>query len=106
MLMYPPFTEFIKIQFSSVNKMKARDMANSFYSEVKAFTNSNDFVGEIYPVAESPLFKLNGRYRYRFLLKTPYRRKLYNLLRTMYDQYITNKDNVSVTIDVNPNNLY
>ncbi len=106
MLMYPPFTEFIKIQFSSTSNEKAKKLADSFYSKVKVITNSEDFIGEIYPVAESPLFKLNGKYRYRFILKTPYRKKLYDSLRTIYEQYLNNKDDVSIIIDINPNNLY
>jgi len=106
MLMYPPFSEFIKIQFSGTDKIKVKTIADEFYNKVSHLIESNDFNGDIFPVAESPLFRLNGRYRYRFMLKTPYKKNLYNSLREIYNTYISNRDDVNISIDVNPNNLY
>ena len=60
----------------------------------------------IYPLAESPLFKLNGKFRYRFMIKTPYKRNFYDALRNVYDKFVTNREDVTITIDVNPNNSY
>ncbi len=106
MLMYPPFTEFIKIQFSANDKSIAKKLADEFYAKVDLLIKSSNFSGELFPVAESPLFRLNGRYRYRFILKAPYKKALYDSLREIYDIFLSGKDDVSVTIDVNPNNLY
>lgn len=106
MLMYPPFTEFIKIQFSGREKSKVKLIADKFYADVKNSAITQEFTGELYHVSESPLFKINGKYRYRFIIKTPYKKNFCESLHHIYDKYIINRDDVSVSIDVNPNNTY
>jgi len=106
MLLYPPFTEFIKIQFSGNNKNDTKAFADKFYSDVSELTMTHDFVGEIYNVSESPLFRLNGKYRYRFMLKTPYKKEFYSALHNIYNKYIKNRSEISISIDVNPVNSY
>ncbi len=106
MLEYPPFTEFIKVQFSGADKNKVHNLANRFWQSTKAICDQAECARCIYPLAQSPLFKLNDKFRYRFMIKTPYKRNFYDALRDVYDKYITNRDDVNITIDVNPNNSY
>lgn len=102
-LLYPPFKEFIKIQFSGKNKYKVKDIASKFYNDIK---KSNPKDVELYNMGESPLFILNGNFRYRFMLKAAYKKDLYNFLHMLNDKYKNNKDNVSIIIDVNPVSTY
>ena len=106
MLEYPPFTEFIKVQFSGADKNKVYALAQRFWQSANAICEHTESARRIYPLAESPLFKLNGKFRYRFMIKTPYKRNFYDALRDVYDKYIANRDDVNITIDVNPNNSY
>lgn len=106
MLLYPPFTEFIKVQFSGLDKNKAKLIANKFYNDVKEITSDANFVGELYSVSECPLFRLNGKFRYRFMIKTPYKKDFYNSLGNIFKKYISNRDDVNISIDVNPINSY
>ena len=59
----------------------------------------------IFNPCESPIFKLNGKYRYHFLIKTAYKKDIYNIIDSVYRKYINNKENVTVSVDVNPNNI-
>ena len=106
MLEYPPFTEFIKVQFSGTDKNKVYDLGQRFWQNSKAICEQTECTRIIYPLAESPLFKLNGKFRYRFMIKTPYKRNFYDALRNVYDKFVTNREDVTITIDVNPNNSY
>jgi len=106
MLEYPPFTEFIKVQFSGADEHKVYTLAQRFWQSTQAICEQTDCARRIYPIAQSPLFKLNGKFRYRFMIKTPYKRNFYDALREVYDKYIANRDDVNITIDVNPNNSY
>ncbi|MBQ4526551.1 MAG: primosomal protein N' [Clostridia bacterium] len=105
LLMYPPFTEFIKIQFSGNNKSECKTICDKFYKDLNSVVDKNTFVGEIFNVSESPLFRINGKYRYRFIIKTPYKKEFYNTLHSIYQKYLHN-NNVSIMIDVNPVNSY
>lgn len=100
MLLYPPFTEFIKIQFSGINRQALRQCAEKFRKDVMELLD-DDFFGDIYKVSEAPVFKVNGKYRYRFMMKTPYKKKTYDILHNVYDKYLHVRD-ISITIDVNP----
>ncbi len=106
MLMYPPFTEFIKFQFSSDKSSEAKQVADKFYSDVKKLLEQTDVYAEVFPVAESPIFKIGGKYRYRFLIKTKYKKTFYDDIRKVLDKYLHSKNDISITVDVNPNNLY
>ena len=106
MLLYPPFTEFIKIQITGKNKTNIKEIITEFHSELTEIFLKNNFHGEIFKVSESPLFKINGNYRYRFMLKTPYKKAFYDILHSMYDKYVLKYNDSSISIDVNPINTY
>lgn len=106
MLMYPPFSEFINFVFSSSNKAESISLAKKFYDDLTNKLDLSGFKGTVFKPCESPLFKINGKYRYHFILKTPYRKQVYDTIGEVYKKYISNKNGVTVSIDVNPNSMY
>ena len=106
MLGYPPFTEFIKIQFSGASDKETKQTAKEFHKRVVDSMSDESHNITIYGVCESPLFKINNKYRYRFLIKTPYNKKIYNKLHIIYDESINKYNDVSISVDVNPVNTY
>lgn len=102
MLTYPPFTEFIKIQFSGADKTSTKKAADEFCTMLKKYTAENDFSGTVYNVSEAPLFIINKKYRYRILIKTPYKKAFYDSLHSMYDFFVSKNNDVSISVDVNP----
>jgi len=104
-LKYPPFSEFINFVFSSKNKGDAFKVANSFYSELISGLKSTSFCGTAFKPCESPLFRLNGKYRYHFLIKTPYKKDIYNKINEVYTKFSGIKSETAISVDVNPINL-
>lgn len=103
-LMYPPFCEFINFVFVSEDKNKALNTATRFYNELK-----NDKAGDgavFYKVCEAPLFRINNKFRYRFLLKCRYSASLYDCIGELYNKYSLQRNNSQIIIDVNPSNMY
>ncbi len=103
-LMYPPFCEFINFVFVSEDKNKALNTATRFYNELKTEEVGAD--ANFYKVCEAPLFRINNKYRYRFLLKCRYSASLYNRIGELYNKYLLQKNNSQIIIDVNPSNMY
>ena len=104
MLIYPPFCEFVNFVFTSENEALAKRTANAFAYELKK--KSNDFGIIFYPVGQAPMYKLNGKYRYRFLIKTRYSKKLYDTIASVYKDFLHKKGVSNISIDVNPANMY
>jgi len=52
------------------------------------------------------MYKLNGKYRYRFLIKTRYSKKLYDTIASVYKDFLHKKGVSNISIDVNPANMY
>ena len=104
--MYPPFCEMINITSSSDNEKMAYDhlrkFRNELISKVKELDNLS-FI-RIYNVTKSPMHKINGKYRYRFLIKTNYNRRLYNLINEILVKNY--KKDISIIVDVNAINMY
>ncbi len=104
MLFYPPFSEFIKIQFSGAKSFDVKEVAVKFRNQLLGGIEESDikFIGEIYSVSEAPLFRINGKYRYRFMIKTPYKKNFYDLLHRIYCEYTAKNEDVTISVDVNP----
>ncbi len=106
MLLYPPFSEFINFVFSSNNKQNAKNKADLFYKELCLGLKNSSFDGTSFLPCESPIFKINGKYRYHFILKTPYKKDVYDIIYEIYKKHLSTKNDVTISIDVNPNSMY
>ena len=58
----------------------------------------------IYNVTKAPMYKINNKYRYRFLIKTNYSKRLYNVINETLTKYY--KKDISIITDVNAINMY
>ncbi len=106
LLGYPPFSEFINFVFSSANQKSAFEKANSFYNELMSELGKTAFDGTVFKPCEAPLFRINNKYRYHFLIKTSYKKDIYNIIRKVYTSHQGGKNPVTISIDVNPNSMY
>jgi len=106
MLMNPPFSEYINFLFVGENKSDAQEHAFAVYEEVKAYFDQFGNVYDLFKPCETSVFKLGGKYRYHFLLKTAYKKDIYDALHVIYDKYKNNSKDVIMLIEVNPVNMY
>ena len=105
LLMYPPFSEFVNFVFSCKNENDAKSEAESFYKELMLELKKTSFAGNSFTPCESPMHKLSGKYRYHFLIKTPYKKDVYDAIACVYKKHLSNKKEVTISIDVNPNSM-
>ncbi len=106
LLMYPPFSEFINFVFSSKDEAAVKNAANTFYKKLMNELSGTGFSGAYFKPCGAPIYKINGKYRYHFILKTPYRKDIYDAISNVYRNLSYGKNDISVTIDVNPNSMY
>ena len=81
-------------------------MRNMQKQKIQIIKNNN-FENKImlYKPCEAPLYKINGKFRYRMLAKTVYSKKLYTELHNLYDRFLADKKSSSIIIDVNPQSM-
>ena len=91
----PPFCDIITIMAIGEDEAKVAARMDSIWDSVQ------DIEGAVKPVP-APLSKLNGRYRYRCLIKTD--GQIHDRLQEISRKYQSDKD-VSIIIDVNPNSM-
>ena len=103
MLVYPPFCEFINFVFTSGSAQTAKKTAFAFYNDLKALIGNTSIM---YKPGEAPMFKVNNNFRYRFLVKTRYSKDMYNVIYSLYREYLTKKNASKISIEVNPVNMY
>ena len=106
LLMYPPFSEFINFVFSSKNENDAKQESESFHKHLLKELNKINFSGSFFNPCQAPMHKLGGKYRYHFLLKTPYKKDVYDVIDSVYRKHLSNKKDVTISIDVNPNSMF
>ena len=104
MLIYPPFCEFINFVFTSDKMVEAMKIAEKFRSELCRIISPSEAM--FYTVTQAPLFKLNGKYRYRLLMKTRYSLTLYTKIAETLKKFSASKNPVQISVDVNPSNMF
>ncbi len=108
LLTYPPFCEIINFVFSSENDYDAQNSALKFHSMLKEKLSEGDYLKYVvaYKVMPSPIYKVNNKYRYRFIMKLTYIKKIYDLIHDVAEEYRKTKNCANLIIDANPYNMY
>ena len=104
---YPPFGDLIQVVFAATDEEKARLQAKR--AEIFLSMALKEGYGEgeeqnLYPAAPSVIQRVGAAYRYQLVLKAPKgRRKAYGeMLETMREEFGKKKNDVTVSIDINP----
>lgn len=108
LLTYPPFCEIINFVFSSEDETKTFVVANKFHIRLKESLTENDYLKYViaYKVIPAPISKINGCFRYRFIMKLAYSKAVYDIINNVASECRKSDDSVSLIIDTNPYNMY
>jgi len=108
LLTYPPFCEIINFVFSSENDYDTKNSALKFHSMLKEKLSGGDYLKYVvaYKVIPSPIYKINGKYRYRFIMKLTYSKKIFDMIHEVAEGYRKLKNCANLIIDANPYNMY
>ena len=91
----PPFCDIIVIMAVGEDESKVSTRMDAIWNSVKEIDGA-------LPPAPAPMSRLNGRYRYRCLIKTDV--EIHDQLQELFKKYQSDKD-VSIIIDINPNSM-
>ncbi len=108
MLGYPPFCEFININFSDSDFDKTKTTAKEFYDSLCQIVRDRGLEEYIsmFPPCQSAIGRINDKYRYRILARSRYNKGLYDALGSVYEKYSKSAKYANIIIDVNPQNMY
>lgn len=107
LLVYPPFCEIINFVFSSENELISFESAKKFHFMLRDALAAEECLEYVvaYRIVPAPLYKISGKYRYRFIMKLNYNRKVYNIIHRVSAQYRKSVEAANLIIDINPYNL-
>lgn len=102
LLNYPPFTDFISVDFVSSKKEEARAEAENFYKFLDSKNIS--WKSNIFKPKEANFFMGNNRHKYFVLIKVPKGKRgecltYTNLFR---NKSLASKKNITMVVDINP----
>jgi primosomal protein N' (replication factor Y) len=78
-LNFPPYYHLIQFLSTGICPEKARLNLENFHAKMLEYISSGLYIA-LYPVQSSPIEKIDGRYRFRSIMKAPYSVDLWSLL--------------------------
>ena len=100
-LKYPPFCDIIIMRFVGKNIDEIQGVSRKIFKKLNELVNPNTTY--VYKPCPSPIDKLQGKYRYRIIIKGKVNSKLLNYIYESMEVEI--KDKTSITVDINPNSM-
>lgn len=98
-LQFPPYYHLIQFLSSSEDVKIAEQNIEKFYLELK-FSLQENFDYILYPPQSSPLEKIDKRYRFRIVLKTPFDQNIWESVFNLIKSYRSkNKSRLKVIVD-------
>lgn len=108
-LKYPPFCDIIVIGITSVNEKLIIDASNYIYNILVKVNKRDDLNLLVCKPMPAPIDKIKNKYRWRIICKAEFNDKINNvlnsLLKDVQGKKVSNKEELRINIDVNPNNM-
>ena len=109
MMIYPPYCDIFSVSFTSDNENSAALCAKAFFEKMVALNSAEYQDIRLFALGPTPakIAKLNNRYRYRLALKIKNNRRSRQMMTELLKYIYSLKDykDVSVSVDINPNDL-
>ena len=103
MLNYPPFCDIILIRFQGKNLEEIQKVAHKVYQKIDSAANNSMIV---YAPVPAPIDKIKNKYRWRMIIKCKVTSKVLNLIQySIEDAAIQKQKEISIIVDINPNNM-
>ena len=102
---FPPFCDIALITISSVKEALLNEGAMGVIKELERKITEIGAPAKAYGPFEAPIYKSNGRYRKRILIKCKLNNKLREVFSEIYINYTKSSDKNFMSIDFNPSNI-
>jgi len=100
---YPPFSQIIRLIFSSVNNFRAEKSAMEIALRLNTMTEKFGFTEYLETLGPTPciISKINGHYRFQILVKNKLSQKGHDFVSKFLDKITLPKD-IKMAVDVDP----
>ena len=103
---FPPYCDLAVITISSQSEITLRDVSQSALSSLQKMREGTDLPVVAYGPFDAPIYKAQGRYRKRIILKCKLNKQQREILSSLLVEYTKNtKNRYSMSIDLNPSSL-
>lgn len=108
LMWYPPYCEIININSSSQSDYQAKKvllkLRDELIKELSLFKLKSQVT--VMSVTKAPMYRVNSKYRYRFVIKMKYSKTVYNIIHKVLESQFKIAGDSTLTVDVNPINMY
>ncbi len=104
---YPPFCDMVSFVFSGSEEDKVKNLAENFGTRLD-FLAKTEFSSVrliVFGPFEAVVYRINGKYRLRFIIKCRTDKLTRELLKKLYAEFSATDDGVTVSVDINPSSL-
>ncbi|MBR6568336.1 MAG: primosomal protein N' [Clostridia bacterium] len=109
-MVYPPYCDICSVMFVSSDEVKALNCSKAFLEELKALTAERYTNIKIIVLGPIPprISKISNKYRYRLIIKCKNNAEFRSLIKELMVKFGKNSkfNSVTISVDINPENLY
>ena len=102
LMMYPPYSDIIRIVFTADSPQKAADGAYKWHEQLKKLLGAED--KNLFPPQEAYMSKIRETYRYSLVIKSPKgsRARYTALIKKVKEEELKAKPKYKAVVDINP----
>ena len=105
-LKYPPFCDIIMLGFNSESEQSIQKIANEVHTYLKNKIKTDNIPIILYKPVPAPIDKIKNKYRWRIIIKCKFGDNIIEVINECINNIFNGKNrNVSLIVDVNPNNM-
>ncbi len=104
---FPPFCDIVTFMFSAETETVVKNTAEEFGKQLDLMAKTQFKTVQliVFGPFEAAVYKLNGKYRLRYIIKCHNDKNTRELFKKLYSDFSSGDPAVSVSIDVNPSSL-
>ena len=104
---FPPFCDIVTFLFSSEDEQAVKNAASAFGKQLDLYAKG-EYKGTrliVFGPFEASVYKLNGKYRIRYIIKCRYDKQTKELFKKLFREFSCADDRIHLSADVNPSSL-
>ena len=105
-LKYPPFCDIIMLGFTSESEKNIQKVATEVHTYLKNKIQTDNIPIILYKPVPAPIDKIKNKYRWRIIIKCKFGNDIIEVINNCINDVFAKRNNqVSMIVDVNPNNM-
>ena len=101
---FPPFCDIALFSLSAEDERSLNESADGLLKKMRSKI-TNDIPVIVYGPFEAPIYKAQGRYRKRILIKCKLNRQIRKIFSDIYSEFTKSSGKARLSVDFNPSSL-